>query len=287
MTEHQDPLGSPADPNAPVDPTPQYLFSEAQVRTAFMLSAVGMVVVLVGLLLLATSQPKGRFEVLDDSEFQGALAVATEQLEGYELLDDGRARIDIDHAMELLVERGVSDPGFARAGAAAAEAAAASGAAESAAADADTAEPADAAAGAEDAAAATDNGIDGATAYAVCSSCHQPNGEGIPGAFPPLAGHTPELYAADRDFPILVLLYGMMGAIEVEGATYNGLMPSHAHLGDDELATILNYVMTSFGNEELLSGDWQPYEAADFAAQRDLMLSFDDVYQLRAELGLP
>src|SRR5690606_7861465 len=94
MSDHHDPLGSPSDPNAPVEETRQYLLSEQQVRSVFVLSAVGMVVVLAGLLLLATSQPRGRFQVVDSSEFQSGLAAATGQLEGYELLDDGRARID-------------------------------------------------------------------------------------------------------------------------------------------------------------------------------------------------
>src|SRR5690606_36825675 len=95
--------------------------SEQQVRGVFLLSIVGMVVVLVGLLLLATSKPQGRFQTLDETEFRNALTVATDQLEGYELMDDGRARIDIDRAMELVAERGVTAPGLVRAGAGAAE----------------------------------------------------------------------------------------------------------------------------------------------------------------------
>lgn len=287
MTDHHDhdPLGSPADAGAPVEPTRQYLFSEAQVRGVFVLSAIGMAVVLVGLLLLATSRPQGRLQPLDASEFQGALAAATDQLEGYELLDDGRARIDIDHAMALVAERGVANPGFARAGAAAAPPAAAGAPADGE--GAAGAEAAGAEAGAEGEAGGEPEPVDGATAYAVCASCHQPNGEGIPGAFPPLAGHAPELYAADPGFPVLVLLYGLMGQIEVEGQTYNGLMPSHAHLADAELAAILNHVMTAFGNQELLPDTWEPYQAADFTERRGQELSFADVHALRSELGLP
>lgn len=302
MTEHDDvnregslTPRTGATPTEVVEPTRQYLVSEQQVRGVFLLSIVGMVVVLVGLLLLATSKPQGRFQTLDETEFRNALTVATDQLEGYELMDDGRARIDIDRAMELVAERGVTAPGLVRAGAGAAEGGQAAGGA----ADAGQAEggagaggdAADGAGAAESDQAEGDQAeaaqeFDGATAYAVCASCHQPGGQGIPGAFPPLAGHAPELYAADPDFPVLVLLYGMMGAIEVEGSTYNGLMPSHVHLGDAELAAILNHVMTAFGNEELLPDDWQPYEAADITEHRDLGLNFDDVHQLRAELDL-
>lgn len=274
MTDHHDPLGSPPDPTAPVEPTRQYLFSEGQVRMAFVLSVVGMVTLLLVLLLLATSRPQGRFQPLDASEFESAVQEAAGQLEGYALLEDGRARLDIDHAMALVAERGVTDPGFARAGAAPQPAAQAG-------------QQADGEGAASAGAAAEPQPVDGAAAYAVCSSCHQGNGEGIPGAFPPLAGHAPELYQADPGFPILVLLYGLMGQIEVNGQTYNGLMPAHAHLEDAELAAILNHVMTAFGNEELLPDTWEPYQAADVAERRGQDLAFADVYTLRGELGLP
>jgi len=239
------------------------------------LSVVGMVIFLIVLLLLATSRPQGSMQRLDPTEFQQAVVAATADLEGYELLPDGRARIDIDRAMELVAERGVTAVGIVTAASVAAPAAAAA--------------PAQPGAAAEEAAAdasAPAAAIDGAAAYAPCAACHQANGMGLPGAFPPLAGHGPELYLADRDYPILTLLYGVMGQIRVSGMTYNGLMPGHAHLGDAEIAAILNYVMTSFGNAELLP-DFKAYEAADVAAERDRMLSFTDVYALRTELGLP
>lgn len=273
MREH-DSLGSA--PGGTPDPTRQYIISSEQVRSLAVMGSVGMVVALVALLFLATARPQGRFERLDTSEFQQAVASATADLEGYELLDNGRARIDIDRAMELVAERGVAAPGILSATAAAAG----------------TAQPADtgdAAAGdaSADTGAVQASDIDGAAAYAPCAACHMANGMGLPGAFPPLAGHAPELYVADRTYPILVLLYGVMGQIQVDGTPYNGLMPAHGHLGDAELAAILNHVMTAFGNEELLPDDFTPFEAADVAAERGRNLSFTDVYALRSELGLP
>ncbi|HET8986259.1 MAG TPA: cytochrome c [Trueperaceae bacterium] len=263
------------------EPVRQYLISQQQVRTMAVLSAVGMAVVLIGLLLLATARPQGRFQRLDPSEFQRAVTAATADLDGYELLPDGRARIDIDRAMELVAQRGVGAVGIVNAAAAAAgSVAGATPPAGSPAGDAAGGEPAG------DAAAQSAADIDGATAYALCAACHQGNGMGIPGAFPPLAGHGPELYVADRTYPILVLLYGVMGQIQVSGMTYNGLMPAHGQLGDANVAAILNYVMTSFGNADLLP-DFEAYEAADVAAERDRNLSFTDVYALRSELGLP
>ena len=60
---------------------------------------------------------------------------------------------------------------------------------------------------------------DGAKIYAQCAGCHQQNGQGIPGAFPPLAGHVAEILAKEggREYLILVLLYGLQGQIEVKG----------------------------------------------------------------------
>ena len=51
------------------------------------------------------------------------------------------------------------------------------------------------------------------TYSANCVACHQPNGEGIAGAFPPLAGHIPELYNAEggREYIINTVLYGLQG----------------------------------------------------------------------------
>jgi mono/diheme cytochrome c family protein len=260
--------------SAAPEPVRQYLISQQQVKAVAILSALGMTVVLIGLLLLATARPQGRFQPLDSSEFRSAVTSATADLDGYELLPDGRARIDIDTAMELVAERGVGSVGIVSAAAAAAGVAPAG------------APAGDAADAAGDAAAPSTADIDGATAYALCAACHQGNGMGIPGAFPPLAGHGPELYVADRTYPILVLLYGVMGQIQVGGMPYNGLMPAHAQLDDANIAAILNYVMTAFGNDELLP-DFEPYEAADVAAERDRGLSFTDVYALRSELDLP
>ena len=120
-----------------------------------------------------------------------------------------------------------------------------------------------------------------------CSSCHQPNGEGIVGAFPPLAGHMPELLQAEdgREYLINVLLYGLQGEINVEGQTYNGVMTAWASLGDEQIAAVLNHESTSWGNADALS-TFEPFQPGEIAAQRGLGLSSTDVYELRQTLGL-
>ena len=120
-----------------------------------------------------------------------------------------------------------------------------------------------------------------------CSSCHQPNGEGIVGAFPPLAGHMPELLQAEggREYLVNVLLYGLQGEINVEGQTYNGVMTAWASLSDEQIAAVLNHESTSWGNADALS-DFEPFQPEEIAAQRNQGLSSTDVYALRQTLGL-
>ena len=126
--------------------------------------------------------------------------------------------------------------------------------------------------------------VDGATIYTNnCASCHQANGQGIPGAFPPVAGHSAELIQTQgRDYLPIVLLYGLQGAIEVEGTTYNGVMPAWSQLSDEELAAVTNHIVTEW-DEDALPDDFQPYEPSEFAEARGQELSADDVLQRRSE----
>jgi len=80
-----------------------------------------------------------------------------------------------------------------------------------------------------------------------CQACHQPNGEGMVGAFPPLAKS--DYLLEDTDRGILAVLSGVSGAIEVNGETYNSVMPHLAYLADDDIAAILTYTLNSWGND--------------------------------------
>lgn len=271
------------------EPTKQYLMTENQLRVATIVGTVGMFVTLVVVLLLASSKPQGRFQILDPSGFQASLARATADLDGYALLDGGHARIDIDRAMELVAQRGVADLKLTDVTAAAAAAAAPAAAAGAEAATtpattgADTGADTTAAEPGAQAAALPDGG---AVYDANCAACHQATGQGIPGAFPPLADHLPAVYAADREFPILTVLFGMMGSIDVHGQSYNGLMPAWGHLSDGEIAATLNHELTSWGNDAELPDDFEPYTAADVASHRDRGLDMNAVHELRGTLDL-
>lgn len=82
----------------------------------------------------------------------------------------------------------------------------------------------------------------------TCVTCHQANGRGMPNAFPPLAGST---YATgDKGRLIRMTLNGLTGQWTAStGGRFNGVMPPwKAQLNDAEVAAVLTYVRSSFGN---------------------------------------
>ncbi len=90
----------------------------------------------------------------------------------------------------------------------------------------------------------------GAALFAgTCSSCHMPDGKGVPPVFPPLAA-SDFLTGKSKDEVIGVVLNGLSGKVTVNGAEYNSVMPPWSHLNDDDIANILTYVYSSFGNKK-------------------------------------
>ncbi|HEY5558308.1 MAG TPA: cytochrome D1 domain-containing protein [Steroidobacteraceae bacterium] len=81
---------------------------------------------------------------------------------------------------------------------------------------------------------------------AACLACHQANGKGLPGAFPPLAGS--DYLKADKHRAIGNVLRGLTGPVVVNGVTYNSVMPPMTQLSDAEIANALTFVMNSWGN---------------------------------------
>ena len=81
----------------------------------------------------------------------------------------------------------------------------------------------------------------------VCQVCHQAGGAGLAGAFPPLAGS--EWVAKSSETLSKIVLHGLMGEIEVKGAKYNSVMaPLGSQLNDQEVANVLTYVRSNWGN---------------------------------------
>lgn len=76
-----------------------------------------------------------------------------------------------------------------------------------------------------------------------CSNCHRKDGSGIKSVYPPLKNAD---YIKKNDSQELLrgMLFGRSGKITVNGASYNGVMTTEidASLGDEDIASILNYV---------------------------------------------
>lgn len=90
-----------------------------------------------------------------------------------------------------------------------------------------------------------------------CLACHQTDGSGNPGMYPPL--QQTEIVLDDPEQMISIVLNGLSGPITVKGEEYNSVMAPYNFLKDNEIADLLTYVRNSFGNE---SGKISPEEVA-------------------------
>jgi mono/diheme cytochrome c family protein len=81
----------------------------------------------------------------------------------------------------------------------------------------------------------------------TCATCHQANGEGVAGAFPPLV-HDPVVTGSDAAAHAQIVLFGLSGRV-INGVTYAAQMPAWgSQLSDDEVAAVVNYERTAWGN---------------------------------------
>lgn len=81
----------------------------------------------------------------------------------------------------------------------------------------------------------------------TCSACHQDDGKGILGAFPPLAES--EWVNGPVENLIRIQLRGLQGPITVKGVEYNNMMPPNAAQTDEDIAAVLTYIRSNFGNK--------------------------------------
>ena len=81
----------------------------------------------------------------------------------------------------------------------------------------------------------------------TCSVCHQTNGQGLEGVFPPLAKS--DFLMADVKRAIGIVLNGLTGPVTVNGKSFSSVMPPMSQLNDDEIANILTFVTNSWGNQ--------------------------------------
>ena len=83
---------------------------------------------------------------------------------------------------------------------------------------------------------------------ANCVTCHQANGQGQPGQFPPLAGS--EFVVGDASNRLIaIVLKGLQGPVQVKGQGFNNAMqPWEGQYTDQQIAAILSYVRSDWGN---------------------------------------
>jgi mono/diheme cytochrome c family protein len=80
-----------------------------------------------------------------------------------------------------------------------------------------------------------------------CLACHQMDGSGVPGMYPPI--QKTDWVSGDKNRLIKLVLNGIDGPIEVNGEEYNQAMPQHKFLTDQQVADVLTYIRKNFGNK--------------------------------------
>ena len=79
-----------------------------------------------------------------------------------------------------------------------------------------------------------------------CMSCHQKDGSGVPGMYPPL--QESDWVNGDKNKIIKVVINGLQGDIEVNGEYYSQVMPTQAYLTNKQIAQVLSYIRTNLDN---------------------------------------
>lgn len=119
--------------------------------------------------------------------------------------------------------------------------------------------------------------VDGKQIYAGnCAACHQATGLGLAGVFPPLADSEWVL-----ESPVTlthILLHGIQGKITVKGVSYQGVMPAWNHLSDAEIAAVMSYIRSDWGNKAT------PITADDVKKQRELTKARTGPYKNEEEI---
>jgi len=83
----------------------------------------------------------------------------------------------------------------------------------------------------------------GADLYRIqCSACHGPEGKGMPGVFPPLAGA--DFLRNHREQALRAPMEGLQGPLTVNGQSYHGQMPAVA-LKDAQMVELFDFIFTA------------------------------------------
>ena len=118
-----------------------------------------------------------------------------------------------------------------------------------------------------------------------CAACHQLNGQGVPGVYPPLKDTVGDYVRvpAGRVYLAHVVSFGMTGTIASQDKTYNGVMQPRAQLSDADVADVLNHVLTEL-NAAVLPKGFLRFTAEEVKPLRAKVLTLGEVHSERDAL---
>src|SRR2546429_7892059 len=116
---------------------------------------------------------------------------------------------------------------------------------------------------------------------ANCQTCHQANGLGVPGQYPPLAGS--EFTNGGSRRMGMIVLKGLQGPVTVKGQKFGSavMQPWDKTLTDQKIADVLTYERSEWGNSA------SPATAEQIAALRKELASHPESFTEPDVLGVP
>jgi mono/diheme cytochrome c family protein len=116
---------------------------------------------------------------------------------------------------------------------------------------------------------------------ANCQTCHQANGLGVPGQYPPLAGS--EFTTGGSKRPAMIVLKGLQGPVTVKGQKFGSavMQPWEKTLTDQRVADVLTYERSEWGNSA------SPVTAEQIAALRKELASHPESFVEHDILAVP
>src|SRR5438132_8090483 len=116
---------------------------------------------------------------------------------------------------------------------------------------------------------------------ANCQTCHQANGLGVPGQYPPLAGS--EFTTGGSRRPAMIVLKGLQGPVKVKGQQFGSavMQPWDKTLTDQKIADVLTYERSEWGNNA------SPVTAEQISALRKELANHPESFNAPEILGAP
>ena len=116
---------------------------------------------------------------------------------------------------------------------------------------------------------------------ANCQTCHQANGQGVPGQYPPLAGS--EFTNGGSRRMAMIVLKGLQGPVKVKGQQYGSavMQPWDKTLTDQKIADVMTYERSDWGNHA------SPVTAEQIAALRKELAIHPESFGEHDILGAP